>query len=239
MMPLGVAGRSRYRPYATFSLIAANAVVLLILLLTSTQGQAALAAFFQRYALDVCRIGVEPFAHTALKSVGSLFIHGGIAHFLGNMVMLWIFGPRVEAYFGRRRFIIFYFLTAYAAFAGHILLGGTVCIPGTQITGLVVGASGAVAGVMGAFLFLYPGARVRTAIVVFGWLPIKVFFINAWIYLAIWFLLDIFKGIGWIASAGVAHWAHIAGFLGGFAIAFVATLYKPAPPVDAFAHLDD
>jgi membrane associated rhomboid family serine protease len=239
MMPLGVAGRSKYRPYVTFSLIAINVVVLFIMVIVGTRGEAALLAFAQRYALDVCKIGVEPVTNSLAKAFSSMFIHGGWVHLIGNMFMLWIFAPRVEGYFGHKRFFIFYVLVGMGAFVGHLLLGGTVCNLAIGNTGFVVGASGAIAGVMGAFLFLYPAARVRTALVLFGFLPIKVFFINAWIYLGIWFLLDFVKGVGWMHSQGVAHWAHIGGFLFGFAVAFVATMYKPAPTVDAFAYLDD
>ncbi len=239
MMPLGVAGRSNYRPYVTFTLIAINALVLLVMVLVGTRGEAALLAFAQQYALDVCKIGVEPVTNSLAKAFASTFIHAGLLHLVGNMIMLWIFAPRVEGYFGHKRFFIFYMLVGMGAFVGHLLLGGTVCIPALGNTSLVVGASGAIAGVMGAFLFLYPAARVRTVLVLFGFLPIKTFFINAWIYLGIWFLLDFVKGIGWMSSQGVAHWAHIGGFVFGFAVAFVATLYKPAPTVSAFEYLDD
>ncbi len=239
MMPLGVAGRSKYRPYATFMLIVVNTLIFLWMFLVSLRGEAALLGFVSQFALDVCRVGVEPVTASLFKGFSSLFVHASLVHLLGNMVFLWIFGPRVESYFGRRRFLVFYTLAGLGATLGHLLFGGTVCIPGTNITGYLVGASGAIAGVMGAFLFLYPGARVRTAIVIFGWLPIKVFYISAWIYLLIWVALDFVKGIGWIESVGVAHFAHVGGFVIGFLITFVATLYKPAPAVDAFERLDD
>jgi membrane associated rhomboid family serine protease len=239
MMPLGVAGRSSFRPYATFTLIVLNVLVFIITLSITLRGEAHLLAFAKRYALDVCLVGIEPIGTSFLKGIGSMFIHGGLAHLLGNMTILWIFAPRVEGYLGHKRFVLVYMTLGFVSFIAHILLGGTTCIIGSEITGLVVGASGAIAGVMGAFLFLFPSARVRTAIVVFGWLPIKVFFINAWLYLGYWFVLDLMKGIGWISSAGVAHWAHIGGFVGGMVILFVATLYKPAPKSDPFAYLDE
>jgi membrane associated rhomboid family serine protease len=238
-MPLGVAGRSNFRPYATFTLIALNVLIFIITLGFTIRGEAYLLAFAKRYALDVCLVGIEPLGTSFLKGIGSMFIHGGLAHLVGNMTMLWIFGPRVEGYFGHKRFVLFYLTLGYIAFIAHILLGGTTCIIGSDINGLVVGASGAIAGVMGTFLFLFPSARIRTAILLFGVLPIKVFFVNAWLYLAYWFVLDFMKGIGWISSAGVAHWAHIGGFIGGMVIVFVATLYKPAPKSDPFAYLDD
>jgi len=239
MIPLGVAGRSHYRPYATFTLMVVNVVAFVVMWLVSLRGPDALLGFIGTFALDVCRVGVEPLGSSVLKSVVTMFIHGGLLHLLGNMTFLWIFGPRVEGYFGHWRFLVFYALAGIGATVAHLLLGGTVCIPGTDITGFVVGASGAIAGVMGAFLFLYPAARVRTALVLFGWLPVRVFYLSAWIYLLIWFALDFIKGIGWIQSVGVAHFAHLGGFVIGFALVFVATMYRPAPAVDAFEHLDD
>lgn len=239
MMPLGVAGRSSYRPYATFTLMFINVCVLIAMLVVNVRGESALLAFAQRFALDVCQVGIEPVGTSLLKGFASLFIHAGWVHLIGNMFILWIFGPRIEAYFGHRRFLVFYTLVGIGSLIAHLLLGGTVCIPGTSITGFVVGASGAIAGVMGAFLFLFPGARVRTAIVVFGWLPLKVFYLSAWIYLLIWLALDFVKGVGWLESQGVAHFAHVGGFVIGFAIAFIAGMFKPAPTIDAFEYMDD
>ncbi len=241
MFPLGVAGKSSYRAYVTFGIIALNVLAFVVMLASFFQGEEAVLRILGAYALDVCLIGQESIFTTLQKGLSSLFLHASVAHILGNMTILWVFAPRVEAYFGHKRFLMFYILAGLVAHVAHALFGSTAC----QINplGYVVGASGAIAGVMGAFLFLHPSARVRTALMIrlplLGSVPFKTIHLSAWLYLSYWFILDLIQGIGWIASAGVAHWAHIGGFVGGFAIVFVATLFKPAPQSDPFNYLDD
>jgi membrane associated rhomboid family serine protease len=237
-IPMGVAGRSKYRPYMTFGLIAVNVFVFIITVLTQvTGGYEGMLHFYKTYALDICRIGAEPITYSIGKSISSMFLHAGLMHVLGNMVFLWIFAPRVEAYFGHKRFLILYLFTGIGAAVAHILVqGANICIPGVNVEGLVVGASGAVSGVMGAFLFLYPGSRVRTVFLL-GAIPLGTFFVSAWVYLGFWFLMDLLNGF--IAVSNVAHWAHVGGFIVGFVVAFVAGMYKDAPKQDPFEYLDD
>ncbi|MDQ7035840.1 MAG: rhomboid family intramembrane serine protease, partial [Anaerolineae bacterium] len=140
-----------------------------------------------------------------------------------------------EEYFGRATYVIVYLLAGYIAIAGHAGLGGVVC--STSTDGLLVGASGAVAGIMGSFLFLHPGVKIRTSIL--GAMQFKV---PAFFFLIFWFVNDFLQGVGWFAADGdpVAHWAHIAGFIFGFALVFITTMFwKPAPKVDPFAYLDE
>lgn len=141
----------------------------------------------------------------------SMFLHGGWLHFLGNMMFLWIFGDNVEDRLGHGRYLVFYLLAGYVATFAHAFAN-----PSSQIP--AIGASGAISGVLGAYLFLHPGARIRTLVFIF------VFFttieIPAIVFLPLWFLLQLGPGIASIGNAdasagGVAWFAHIGGFIAG------------------------
>lgn len=141
----------------------------------------------------------------------SMFLHGGWLHFLGNMMFLWIFGDNVEDRLGHGRYLVFYLLAGYVATFAHAFAN-----PSSQIP--AIGASGAISGVLGAYLFLHPGARIRTLVFLF------VFFttveIPAIIFLPLWFLLQLGPGLASIGNAdaaqgGVAWFAHIGGFVAG------------------------
>ncbi len=147
----------------------------------------------------------------------SMFLHGGLFHVAGNMWFLWIFGDNVEDRLGRLNFATFYLLTGLAAAAGQLLAE-----PGSTIP--MVGASGAIAGVLGAYLRLYPKARVETAVPIFVF--IQIIELPAFVFLLLWFALQ-FLGLG---SPGVAWWAHILGFVAGFALSFLAPGRSAPPP---------
>lgn len=139
----------------------------------------------------------------------SMFLHGGLAHIAGNMLFLWIFGDNVEDYFGHLPYLLFYLGCGIAAGGLHILFNLNSPLP-------AVGASGAISGVMGAYLILFPHARVLTLILIFL-VPIPAFII-----LGYWFLIQFLAGIsglGAAATGGVALWAHIGGFLAGMLVA--------------------
>jgi len=138
----------------------------------------------------------------------SMFLHGGIIHLAGNMLFLSIFGDNIEDTFGRARYVLFYFLCGTAASLTHTLITVDLSIP-------TIGASGAISGILGAYLILYPRARVLT-IVFYGW--ISFVRIPAIFFLGFWFILQ------WLyilleAGGGVAYWAHIGGFVAGMALA--------------------
>jgi membrane associated rhomboid family serine protease len=142
--------------------------------------------------------------------VTSMFLHGGWFHLIGNMWFLWIFGNNIEDSMGHLRFLVFYLLTGLAASGGHILSE-----PGSQIP--TVGASGAISGVMGAYLLLYPRVRVHTLF--FFLIFIRVFPLPAWVMLGYWFLIQFLSGTSTNAAAmGVAFWAHIGGFIAGLVL---------------------
>jgi len=143
-----------------------------------------------------------------LSLLTSMFMHGGLMHLAGNMLYLWIFGNNVEDYLGRVRFGIFYLLCGAAAAGAHLIFN-----PGSRIP--TVGASGAISGVLAAYLLLYPRARVHVLIPVFYFLTTAR--IPAWFMIVLWFA---FQLLALPASAagkgGVAYWAHVGGFVFGF-----------------------
>lgn len=140
----------------------------------------------------------------------SMFMHGGWQHILGNMLFLWVFGNNIEDSMGHTRFILFYLICGIAAGLAHVFL-----TPASQVP--AVGASGAISGVMGAYVVLYPQARVQT------WIP-PLFIVNirAWFFLIYWFFLQVVMGVGSLGgrgdTGGVAVWAHVGGFVAGLAL---------------------
>jgi membrane associated rhomboid family serine protease len=137
----------------------------------------------------------------------SMFLHGSWMHLIGNMWFFWIFGNNVEDSMGHLRFLGFYLLTGLIAAAAHV-----ISIPGSPVP--TVGASGAISGIMGAYLVLYPRARVTTLIPLF--IFIRFFALPAWVFLIYWFLLQVLSaGAQSPGGAGVAFWAHIGGFAAG------------------------
>ena len=131
----------------------------------------------------------------------SMFMHGGWGHLIGNMWFLWVFGNNVEDSMGHVRFIVFYLLTGAAATAAHVLT-----VPGSAVP--TVGASGAISGVMGAYMFLYPRVRILTLVFVY------LVHLPAWVMLGYWFVIQFVSGSAG-AEAGIAFWAHVGGFVAG------------------------
>jgi len=202
---------SRTTPFVTITLIALNIVVFLYEL---TLGRA-LDAFTLYY-------GLIPAAFSWFNVFTSMFLHGSIMHVAGNMLYLWIFGDNVEDRMGHGRFIVFYLLCGVAA-----ALGQTITTPDSVVP--MVGASGAIAGVMGAYFVLYPRSRIVTLVFVFFF--IQTIEIPAIAFLGVWFLMQFISGVGAISSTigrstgGVAFWAHVAGFVAG--ITGVALFRRP------------
>jgi membrane associated rhomboid family serine protease len=149
--------------------------------------------------------GHAPFEIAFLPLLTSMFLHSGIAHILGNMLFLWIFGDNVEDYYGHLGYLVFYIGCGIGSGLLHVVFNLHSALP-------AIGASGAISGVMGAYLVLYPRARILTLVLIFL-VPIPAVFI-----LVYWFLLQLLSGVstlGAAASGGVAWWAHIGGFLMG------------------------
>ena len=203
MFPLADVIPSRTTPVVTVSLIAINALAFLFQLTLSDYD---LQQFVQQY-------GVVPAYFSWVSVITSMFLHGGWLHFLGNMLYLWIFGDNVEDRMGHGWYLIFYLLCGTAAAVGQAITQPYSLIP-------MIGASGAIAGVMGAYFVLFPHSRVLT--IVFILLFVDIIEIPAIFFLGIWFLMQFFSGVGSLgsgsASGGVAFWAHVAGFATGAGI---------------------
>jgi membrane associated rhomboid family serine protease len=172
----------------------------------------------ERLEASVVAFGAHPCEITgACRVVGlswqalftSMFMHGSWGHLLGNLLFLWVFGNNIEDSMGHSRFLFFYLLCGLAAGAAHVLMG-----PSSQLP--AVGASGAISGIMGAYIVLYPHARVQT------WIP-PIFLINlrAMFFLGYWFVLQLVMGwseFGAEEQGGVAVWAHVGGFVAGLVL---------------------
>jgi membrane associated rhomboid family serine protease len=200
MFPVSDVIPSRTTPVITIGLIALNAAAFLFELTLSDRE---LQAFMQSY-------GVVPADLTWSSVVTSMFLHGGWLHVLGNMLYLWIFGDNVEDRMGHGRFLLFYLGCGAAAALGQAATNPSSVVP-------MVGASGAIAGVMGAYFVLFPQSRVLTAVFIVFFMDLIE--IPAIFFLGIWFLMQFFSGVGSLgadsASGGVAFWAHIVGFAVG------------------------
>jgi membrane associated rhomboid family serine protease len=201
MIPLRDVIPSRTTPGVTITLIVLNVLVYLFgLTLAERSREAFIVAF-----------GLIPAYFSLFSVFTSMFVHGGFAHLAGNMLFLWIFGDNVEDRLGHLRFVVFYLLCGVAAALAQTLLQPNSLIP-------MVGASGAIAGVMGAYLVLYPHSRV---LMLFPF-PIFLFELPAVVFLVIWFLVQFLNGINQLPvfernaiSGGVAFWAHVMGFVAG------------------------
>jgi len=202
MIPLRDIIPSRTTPVVTISLIAVNVIVFLF--------ELSLGRNVDQFTLYW---GLVPAAFSWVTVVTSMFLHGGFLHVAGNMLYLWIFGDNVEDRMGHGRFLVFYLLCAIAA-----ALAQTISQPDSVVP--MVGASGAIAGVMGAYFVLYPKSRIVTLIPLFFFF--QVIEVPAILFLGIWFLMQFISGLGSIvtvatgqAGGGVAFWAHVAGFVAG------------------------
>lgn len=207
MIPLRDVIPSRTRPYLTIALIVVNALAWFYELSLSSRE---LNVFLREF-------GVVPARFEAPTLVSSMFLHGGWSHVIGNMWYLWIFGDNVEDRMGHGRFLVFYLLCGFVAALGQVAMDPQSLLP-------TIGASGAIAGVMGAYFVLYPHSRVLTLI------PLIIFFevveLPAIFLLGFWFLMQLFSAGAIAATAssqngGVAFMAHVAGFVMGAIAVFI------------------
>jgi len=258
VIPVHDVNPARRTPWVTYALMLANVVVFLFTPAASTAGveeEVKLAdlcrqeAFYEQFGaipreltrneqlprvptgeVDVdrtgarCAVGPPRYEKLPYLSVlSSMFLHGGWLHLLGNMLFLWIFGNNVEDRFGRLKFLLFYLFCGYVAAYGFALANPDALQP-------LVGASGAVSGVLGAYLVLFPSARVWSLVPILFFIPLR---LPAWLVLGMWFVLQ------WVYSAGyamseagsVAYLAHVIGFGIGALIAIpVRLMSRPPPP---------
>ncbi len=161
-----------------------------------------------------------------------MFMHGGIAHLLGNMLFLWIFGDNIEDRLGHVRYIIFYLVCGVIASLAHVFT--TVAFAGNGASMLIpsLGASGAISGVLGGYILLFPTRRVH---VIISWFVTEV---PAFIAIGMWFVFQLINGLGVLGSGsqagGVAYAAHIGGFIAGLALIKIFTIGRPAAPAGEY-----
>jgi hypothetical protein len=209
MIPIRDLNRSQTYPVVNHILIAVNVLVFLIQLTQGTR----LDEFIFRYGLVPARYSRPEIAayftitQQVIPFVSFMFLHGGFLHLIGNMWFIYIFGDNVEDRLGHLRYLAFYLLCGLASGLSHLVLNWTTPIP-------TIGASGAIAGVMGAYLILFPRAKVLTLIPIF-FLPYFVE-VPAFVFLGIWLLFQFVSAAGTPPQVGgVAWWAHIGGFVFG------------------------
>ncbi|MBU8911771.1 MAG: rhomboid family intramembrane serine protease, partial [Desulfobacterales bacterium] len=198
-------------PVVTYVLMGINLLVFTLQIQTGFDNE----VFFYSYGLVPAKYTVHDVSKyfstgNQLFSIFSyMFLHGGFLHFIGNMWTLYIFGDNVEEHFGSLRFLGFYLICGIISGLFHFFLNPVSMVP-------TIGASGAIAGVMGAYFLLYPKARILTIIpiIIIPWFVE----IPAFIFLGVWFLIQFFNAAGAGAGSGIAWWAHIGGFIAGLVL---------------------
>ncbi|HGG04210.1 MAG TPA: rhomboid family intramembrane serine protease [Aliiroseovarius sp.] len=203
MFPIRDHNPAERTPFVTYALIAVNILVYLAMLPTYGDEQALYGVFY-RWGLVPDWIMHGEQYQTLLTH---MFLHGGFMHLAGNMLFLWIFGDNLEDELGHVGFLLFYLASGLGAAALQIYFG-----PDSQAP--MVGASGAIAGIMGGYLLLFPKARVDVLFIFIVFF--KIFPVPAWLMLIVWFGLQLFNGVASIAGGSeVAYWAHAGGFIVG------------------------
>jgi membrane associated rhomboid family serine protease len=217
-IPLKDLNPSRNYPFINITLILANIAAFVYQLgIEATHSQNAAAAFFLPYTTVPARFPSFLAGHTGFEAaflplITSMFLHQNFLHIGGNMLFLWIFGDNVEDFFGHFTYLLFYMVCGIGAGLLHVLFNLHSSVP-------ALGASGAISGVMGAYILLYPGARILTLVFIFP-LPVP-----AVVFLGLWFLLQFLSGLSMIGvrvTGGVAVWAHVGGFLLGMLLTAMA-----------------
>lgn len=226
MLPLQDLNPARRFPILTFTLIAIN-VLVFGWQMTLTHQE--LVDAYRTLAVVPANITDAPFAlETLLDIVRSMFMHGGVEHIFGNMLYLYLFGDNIEDRCGRLLFAGMYFLSGFVAVFAQVMIAPDSTVP-------MIGASGAVAGVLGSYLIFFPTVRVR------GIIPIGFYGLfaewPAFIVLGLWFVLQLFSGVASLGAeysggGGVAFFAHIGGFLTGIAITLILMAVREQPKRD-------
>jgi len=259
MIPIGDSVKARTFPYVNIALIALNVIVFFYELTLSTVPDLFFRAlpelgflseldlfYFDWGTIPAClsdRFGFEPDVPAAtlqtlcanegrvtFSPFSSMFIHGGWFHLLGNMIFLWVFGDNVEDAMGHVRYAVFYVIGGLAATSAHAAIDPGDITP-------AIGASGAIAGVLGAYLVLYPRATVAAILPIFI-LFLVPFYVPAVVLIGVWFVLQLLNGVAALATTdvvgaggGVAWFAHIGGFVAGLVLVKLFVLGRSVPTV--------
>ncbi|MCK5646735.1 MAG: rhomboid family intramembrane serine protease [Anaerolineales bacterium] len=226
MIPLKDLNPTRRVPIITYGLIALNVMVFLW---EQTLSAAELQEQFLNLSVVPASVIDNPLAlDTFLDFLRSMFFHGGWMHLLGNMLYLWLFGDNLEDRMGVVLYVIFYFFGGFMASFAQIIIDPSSPIP-------LIGASGAIAGVLGGYLIMFPGVKVR-GIIPLGFIARWAEW-PAWIVLGLWFVIQLFNGVVSLgvqtgAMGGVAFFAHIGGFVTGLILTWLFMKLVPQPPVE-------
>ena len=251
MIPVGDSVRSRTFPIVNVTIIAVNILIFLYELTISTVRQppfgfSELDVFFFHWAtVPACladQFGYNPnvsareltFYCTNNQAVASvfysMFLHGGWLHLLGNMIFLWVFGDNVEDAMGHLRYALFYVIVGLAATAARVAVSQNDLTPS-------IGASGAIAGILAAYLVLYPRATIAAVLPIIFFIP---FYVPAVLLIGFWFVLQLFNGLAALATTdvvnaggGVAWFAHVGGFVAGVVLVKIFVLGGSVPPTQS------
>lgn len=213
MFPIRDHNPSERTPYVTIGLIFVN-VVMYLLAAPWGGGAGGLWAQLALYPVAVTH------GEYMWGLVSHMFLHAGLLHIAGNMLFLWIFGDNLEDQMGHGGFLLFYLACGLAAAGAQIAANPYEQVP-------MVGASGAIAGVMGAYLLMFPKARVDVLAIIV--IVVRIFTIPAWVMLGVWFVIQLFGGFALFGDAGVAYWAHSGGFVAGVVLALPLFLRRGGP----------
>jgi membrane associated rhomboid family serine protease len=225
MFPIHDINPTRRLPIITYALIGIN---VLVFIWEMSLPESQLERVFMELSVVPANISRSPFSlESILDMVRSMFFHGGYEHIFGNMLYLWLFGDNIEDWLGKIFYLILYFASGFAAVFAQVYID-----PNSQIP--LVGASGAIAGVLGSYLILFPSVRVR-GIIPLGRIS-QMSEWPAWAVLGLWFGLQLVSGFGSLggdaAYGGVAFFAHIGGFIAGAVLTWLFMRAVPQPPTE-------
>ena len=227
MIPLRDSHPTQLRPTVTYTLIGVNALIFFMELFMGSDLKFFIMIFGFVPSRFLLQIGEGAWVASIIPLFTSMFLHGGWLHLIGNMWTLYIFGDNVEDTLGHLWYVIFYLACGVAGCLAQLLFH-----PASQIP--MVGASGAIAGIMGAYFALFPHSRILTLIPILFFVIIEV---PAYVFLGLWFLLQFFAGafsiLGSQARIGVAFWAHVGGFIAGFLVLRLMMLVTARSPSQA------
>ena len=226
MIPIRDKNPSGTFPYVTIGIIVVNVSVFIYEISLGPE----LSIFLKQYGVIPLKVKLYSQAsdlsiiNTFFPFISSTFLHGGFIHLIGNMWFLWIFGDNIEDKLGHFKYLIFYVVCGITASSVHVLFNSQSNMP-------CIGASGAIAGVLGAYMVTFPHARVTTIVPLFIFLQIE---LPAMVVLGFWFVIQFFNGAASINKSGgvVAWWAHIGGFASGIIIFYIIRiLFVRAPKI--------
>ncbi len=216
MFPISDSARTGKIPFITIGIIVINVLVFIQQLNPEYE-----TLIIENYALIPSLINfLDPYS--LIPFVTAQFLHGGFFHILSNMWFLWVFGDNVEIHLGRIKYLLLYLMTGIFGFLAQYAVNPTSDIP-------MVGASGAVSGLLAAYLVLFPSSKIKSLVFIFFFITFAD--IPAVIYIVFWFIIQVFSGISSLSAntsaGGIAFWAHVAGFISGI---FITRFFKKIGP---------